>query len=762
MIRSIEQWRVDYGDGEKEVSVPHSWGQDVPLLWEGPATYRTRIQVPKQPCALRFHGVSYRAIVKIGGATVAEHRGIWDAFDVSLEKWKGKEIAVEVEVVKNGGPTYPVRDVASGFLPYVFGTFGGIFREVELVPVGSRLDPPAPPPRVRVERNQIFLDGQPFYMRGLLHWGWYPELGHPNPPEATIRDEVRRARELGFNLIKFCLWVPPHRYLEVMEEEGMQAWLELPLWDPAADTDLQAQMAEELRRIVGQYRRHANIVVWTVGCELSESTSPEYRESLYRMVKAMTASPLVKDNSGGAEMYGGDLREFGDLYDFHPYCDTPFYPAVLDSLLPGARKPMPILLGEFNDIDVHRDMARTLDDRPYWASELEELNAQGVRWQYDLPRVLRDSRFAHEPRASRHAALMESSRQKALFIRKHVQEAVRAREAISGYVITGWRDTPISSAGFFDDWGGARFSPGECEEWNGPECLFLIPNRRPPWVHGGNRPGYSPVLEHFSGQIFWRLGLHSEPGAIAGLTWRVEDCDGKTVAWGAGDVQQVDALGSVEIGQIHWLAQEPGQYRLVVEAGKARNAWPVLVVEPPAPLGCDVYDPRGLLSDLQVEQGGSVLVATAVPPDLEQRLHQGARVLLFLDNEATEAAPFWRESAYELAHEAFTGGPLDVTGPAGWAHWLNISPDRVVSPEWLTGGPLASLDQETWINRIDVRTYRETPVMVRATRAGSGAVIVTTLRPWGGLGVQPTSLKQNPAGWWLLRRLVQVLATSTA
>jgi hypothetical protein len=256
--------------------------------------------------------------------------------------------------------------------------------------------------------------------------------------------------------------------------------MELPLWDPSDDPAHQAHIADEIERIVRQYRHHDCIIVWTVGCELSTSTSAEYRRYLTQMVRNLTQCPMVKDNSGGAEMYGGDLREYGDFYDFHPYCDTHFYPAVLDTLLPASRKPMPILLGEFNDIDVHRDLARTGDELPYWASNLAELNDKGVRWQYDLPGVLDDSRFANHPSRSGHAALMESSRRKALFIRKTVQEAVRARDAIAGYVITCWRDTPISAAGFFDDWGNARFSPAEVAPWNGEETLFLIPTRRPP------------------------------------------------------------------------------------------------------------------------------------------------------------------------------------------------------------------------------------------------------------------------------------------
>src|ERR1019366_7234790 len=179
----ITDWTVDYQDGRspKTVTVPHAWRQELAVCEEGPALYATVIEVPKDGGWLLFHGVSYAAAVSLGGVEVATHVGLWDAFSIPLNDWAGKTVPLEVKVTKNGGPTYPVQDVASGFLPYVFQTFGGIYGAVELHKGAA--DPlnvsPAPGgPRISVEGATITLDGEPFYMRGLLHWGWYPELGH--------------------------------------------------------------------------------------------------------------------------------------------------------------------------------------------------------------------------------------------------------------------------------------------------------------------------------------------------------------------------------------------------------------------------------------------------------------------------------------------------------------------------------------------------------------------------------------------------------
>jgi len=751
----LSEWTVDYGDGPKPCKVPHAWRQDVDVRWEGPAVYRKRVRIPDDAVCLRFHGISYAAEVAFDGEIVCRHQGIWDAFEVPLEAYRGQTIEVAVSVVKNGGPTYPVRDVASGFLPFVYHTFGGIYKEVELIDGSEPKPKVVSKPVVEVDGSRVWIDSRPFYARGALTWGWYPELGHVNPDLETIRREIKIAKEYGFNLIKFCLWVPPHAYLEELARQGMYGWIELPLWDPTPDPALQAQMAAELERIVEQYKHHPNVPFWTVGCELSTTTPPEYRQRLVQMVKdGVGVHGLVKDNSGGAEMYGGDPQEYGEFYDFHPYCDTPFYPVVLDSLQPGPRTPMPILLGEFNDIDVHRDTARMIAENPYWVSPDPALNDQGVRWQLDFPTVLPGNRFTRPENEAAHHKLMEGSKRKAEFIRKTVQEAVRSHSDIAGYVITGWIDTPISTAGFVDEHGEPRYPAMEVRRWNGPDSLFVIPNRRPPWVNGGNRPGWVDPLNHACGPVHLKIGAHSERGLHGVLEWDIirfswEGGRKGRIAIGESLPIDVTPLTSTQIGEVYWRAEEPGGYLLRVNFAGQTNAWPLWVTAPWTKeelAEWEIYDPASLLdpvAPLASGTGVKGLIATRIPHDLAERLARGQNVLLFLVDEGTKPMPFWREAAYEF--ESSFWSPLGFN--EAWERLLAVSPDRSVDPAFLA----AFGEARVLLNRIDTRTYAESPMLAQV-----GSLITTTLRPFGGLGIQPAGLPRNPAGQELLRGLLRL------
>lgn len=742
-------WTVDYGEGPQPCTVPHAWRQDVDVRWEGPAVYATTVEVPAKGGWLVFDGVSYAARVFIEGKLVLEHFGIWDAFSVELRAFRGSKVAVSVEVVKNGGSTYPVKDVLSGFLPYVFNTFGGIWREVWLSEDEPNLEPVAPPCRVSVKGTKIFVDKKPFYLRGVLTWGWYPELGHPNPSDEEIGREVKIAKELGFNTIKFCLWVPSHRYFEILEEEGMFAWLELPLWDPSPDPALQEKMFEEMERIVLQYRRHSNIVVWTCGCELSSNTTADFRKRLYEMVKELTGAALVKDNSGSSEMYGGDLREYGDFYDFHPYCDLPFYPVVLDSLLIGPREKKPILLGEFNDIDVHRDLARIKKEQPYWASSDPYLNDQGVRWEKpQLPRILEESRWAESGNN-----LLGGSLSKAHFIRQFVQSAVRSLDDIAGYVVTGWSDTPISSSGILDDWGQIRGTE-QIKRWNAEVLVFPIPSRKPPWVAGGNRPGWMDPFCFFAGDVHLRIGVHScSPlgarfcSSLSGSVNENGDLDGLTNA-DLGDVQ-IGANDPRVLGEVFHANLEAGVYGQWTNSEQTIEHHPLWVFDRPdfgrlADWRLD--DPGGHFFGLKLPDGENVLAVNGFAA-AQRALAKGRSNVLILIEQATKPAPFWRESAIEVSQ-----GTLREKD---WAVFFSVSGDRVIDLSDLADFLPGIDDVEVIINRIDTRTYSEAPILIRA-RLGKGTLVATTLRPFGGLGAQPYGVMNNPAGAHLLERLIEL------
>ncbi|HEV3237811.1 MAG TPA: hypothetical protein VGZ25_12530, partial [Gemmataceae bacterium] len=78
--------------------------------------------------------------------------------------------------------------------------------------------------KIEAKEDQLLLNGKPLQVRGILNWGYYPPNLAPNPSEKQMRQDIELAKSMGFNLMKFCLWMPPKRFFELCDEMGFLAW----------------------------------------------------------------------------------------------------------------------------------------------------------------------------------------------------------------------------------------------------------------------------------------------------------------------------------------------------------------------------------------------------------------------------------------------------------------------------------------------------------------------------------------------------------
>jgi len=62
---------------------------------------------------------------------------------------------------------------------------------------------------ITADGDRILLNGNPLSVRGILNWGYAPPDTAPSTSQAFWQKEIDLVRSHGFNLMKFCLWVPP-------------------------------------------------------------------------------------------------------------------------------------------------------------------------------------------------------------------------------------------------------------------------------------------------------------------------------------------------------------------------------------------------------------------------------------------------------------------------------------------------------------------------------------------------------------------------
>ncbi len=658
--------------------------------------------------------------------------------------------------------------------------------------------------------TDIVLNGQAIYPRMALSWGWYADVLHSNPGPERIRAEFRMLKALGYNGVKLCLWVPPAEYFELADEMGMLLWLELPMWLPKPNRHFHEQLMPEYTAIVRQTCDHPSLIMYSLGCELNKLIGPELLEPLYSMTRALAGNVLVRDNSGSGEAYGGLLHEFADYYDYHFYSDLQHFRHLLDHFAPRWRPVQPWVFGEFCDLDTFRgrgqmrageaadqgSLVATQDfvsmdhinnrngELPWWFSDDPLRNPQGARWQFDLP--FHEQRMRKNGLWERADELEQLSYQHGLLHRKWTIEAVRCYREIGGYVITGEVDTPISTAGMWDEQGRLKFDADSFRAFNADTVLCVGWDKRRAWVHGGDRAAYWDNWSYCSGAVVRAhliLSHYGEPGPVH-VRWSVECVD--STAFSTGEQHTSFSIESAELREVA-LAEftvpklrRPQRAILRAEwtigTQHGQNSWELYFFPDKswskiAPL---VYDPLGVLKGLEQiaptaiayegrgsgQWGGTQsihkipLLTSLWTADVEAFVRAGGRAILLQQADgppgplAVAHMPFWREALRVVE-------PHPAWGDFPHVGWADLALYGCATDATLKTGDWEGR-QRSILRRVDVRTMELHDYAVELYY-GAGRLIVSTLRFQGGHGDQPLGIAHNTAAAYLLGCWVKYL-----
>ncbi len=640
---------------------------------------------------------------------------------------------------------------------------------------------------VRAEGERILLNGEAIYLRGALHWGYYPDRILPRPSPEEIRAELTALRGLGFNAVKHCLWVPRREYYELCDELGMLAWLELPLWLPRMSPRLEGRMAEEYPRIVRQVAAHPSLLLYSLGCELNADVAGAILEKLAAQVRELSGGALVRDNSGSGECYGGLSVDYSDFYDYHFYADPHILEPLMETFTPRWRPRRPWLFGEYADADTWRETPRGRE-APWWASPDADANPISVL-KPDFRLHLQAQRLAAPGMAGRPAALLDAaSREHALLHRKLSLEETRAFGEPCGYNITAIRDVPIATSGIFDDAGKSKFQPAELLPFNADLVLAPRWDLSREWIKG-DRVKEPDRFNARAGDEWAMRVVASNFGPRLGSgrwSWKLAEPDGTVVGSGSGALDAPLDRGSTrELCRMSSrlpVSSLPRRFvasvELTHERGKVTNSWPLFVWPGPGEderLAGRVsfHDPLGILEPLRgplgaAEVGGGsaprlaggkvpVIAATVFDDALRAHVSRGGRALVVQRGRgafAHESVGFWREG-----FALFEDHPVARAVPAGAFRELafySMATDTALS--WIVpAGEVGAV--RPVMTRIDAREFTAQHYVVELS-LGAGTVVVTTLRLEGGMGKQPVGIGASSAARFLVQRILLHLLES--
>jgi hypothetical protein len=507
--------------------------------------------------------------------------------------------------------------------------------------------------RTFVAHNGKFqLNGKPVYLRGALDQDFYSDTVYTPPSIDFLRDEMRKAKALGLNLLRCHIKVPDPRYLQAADETGMLIWYEIPNWDKLTANSERRAM-ETLQGMVERDANHPSIVIVSIineswGANLKEAPDRAWLKSAYEQAKTFVPW-LVVDNSACCD----NFHLATDVADFHQYAAIPDYASNFDRVVDDqAQRPgwlfspygdaapkgdEPLMLSEFGNWG----LPEVPVDKPWWFTR--DFGGREITKPDGVDQRFTDYQFnSLFPDLKAMSVATEWHEYEAL---KYEISALRANREIQGYVITEFTDVNWEANGLLDMWRHPKAFGEALGRLQQDDLLTLRSDQRN-YKMGAPVQAEVDVSHYSSGDL---LG--------AKVDWQVE---GTSLA-GSLPVAAVHSSEAAKVGTIRFDAPAGNApVKRVLKASLILSDksiseysldyyfYPVKPPDLPPPVS--FYDPppgrlRRLVNDMRERnymaptgaESYPVLIASTLDDTVKSKLRAGGRVILILADALTLA-----------------------------------------------------------------------------------------------------------------------------
>jgi len=500
--------------------------------------------------------------------------------------------------------------------------------------------------------GKFFLNGKPIYLRGALDQDFFPDTFYTPPSLDALRDEMRKAKALGLNLLRCHIKVPDPRYLEAADETGMLIWYEIPNWDKLT-ANSQSRAMETLHGMVDRDANHPSIVIVSIineswGADLKEAADRAWLKAAYQQAKAFVPW-LVVDNSACCD----NFHLATDIADFHQYASIPDYASNFDRLVDDQAQRPDWLFSPYGDAAPKGDEPLMLSEFGNWG--LPHVPQEKPWWftrVYDGKEVTQpdglEQRFADYQYNSLFPdlnALIDATEWHEYEALKYEIGALRAHSDIQGYVITEFTDVNWEANGLLDMWRNPKAFGEALNRLQRDDLLVLRSDQRN--HKAGETVDADVYISHYG------------PDNLAGakVDWKVE---GTSLA-GTLPVTAIPSSSAAKAGTIRFPAPAgPTPVKRVLKAqlivsdkaliDNSLDYYFYPVKQPDLPPPVSFYDPppgrlRRLVNDMHahgyMEPSGSeafpVLITSVLDETVKNKLRAGARVILIANDPLTLA-----------------------------------------------------------------------------------------------------------------------------
>lgn len=190
---------------------------------------------------------------------------------------------------------------------------------------------------VSLNENDILINGEPFFLRGLNRHQCFPYIGYA-ATESLQREDARILdEELAVNAVRTSHYPQSHYFLDECDKRGLLVFTEIPGWQfVSKEEGWRERCVRNVMEMVKQYRNHPSIILW--GVRINESMDDD---ELYTRTNAVAHDlDPTRPTSGVRYLEKSSLLE--DVYAFNDFSHNGETPGAKPkkAVSPDVKKPM--------------------------------------------------------------------------------------------------------------------------------------------------------------------------------------------------------------------------------------------------------------------------------------------------------------------------------------------------------------------------------------------------------------------------------------
>ena len=385
--------------------------------------------------------------------------------------------------------------------------------------------------KFEVRGREFYLNGKPFFVRGMGDNPQYPLTGVTPADRAFHRERLAKARRAGFNYIRHHTHTECPEYMEACDELGLVVAPEIPYYLDNPNDYFSYDPIRDADALVRAFRRHPSFGVLSFGNE--GLLGPGANRIVYEFAKALDPDILVIAQDGGVYLcnHGEGCSDF---------CSGPLTAWRRGSFNP----PRPFVCHEYMNLAAKFDWRTSVDFTGLWMPPMTEADRRAHLAHTGLPLAWLER-------------LQDAGHSLQAYWQKYGVEVARADPYCDGFIFWTISDSTVfnaaagtfTSQGVFDPfWRPKRHgsTPESFARFNSPVCLLLDTETAPRDMTPDDDPlllcsGSKPVVEG-TNRVFAAgdripvtfLLSHYGENPISGgaIRWRFVTPDGRSLVEG--------------------------------------------------------------------------------------------------------------------------------------------------------------------------------------------------------------------------------------